>query len=763
MANVYFKRGTHANLFDRERLPSYQEGSFYLTTDTDRLYFAQSDNELVELNKSITTISSINQLPLTTGDTSKEVKGNEVAVGQFYYIMPGGGNGANVQNGNILAVCSGIDGSGNITWTQINPDTNENDHLNNITISGGTATTTNKDVAYELTYNVVDKNGSTSTANSGTAAFSIKATDILAMIGMSSSAVVASNNVTVTSENLIPGTNNANSTVGQFTIHGGTNITITQATDGFAISSAAGESDFGLKVSSAENEVSAYVENANNTTVKDTFAVSGANGIVVSSTSVATASGTQITAIIGHSSSATSVTTATNLQLNNTTAGNSFEIVKSIACDDWGHVTAVTVETVKAPIYSMSAITADNEGNLVVTLIDQANQASSATANGVLYNTITVDGGEPRKVYNQGDLGSFYSASHIDSLLKSLDALTYKGTLGTATGSTTSTLPAHPGNGDTYKVVTAGEYAGYDCQVGDLLIATGTETDGVIASPSWTLVANGDDTDTTYTLAIAAAATTNNGADIGIINSVNNNAQLAHFVGDSIISVTANTATTEITISHAESGVTSGTYGNSTTSVAAGGSISIPSIKVDEKGHITSATNISVALPGNNTLHDDGNKVIGLRDAEGSNLSTIEVKNGAKMVARVTHTSDTAIEVRVDHDEATVSTTASTNTAVVLTKASSSVAVITGITADAYGHINTVTTTPYDFSQLARELSASADTATNKLAVFLTDAGNNHYGTATISISSASASVAVSSTSTTNGINVNVEIEWGSF
>lgn len=762
MANVYFKRGTHANLFDRERLPSYQEGSFYLTTDTDRLYFAQSDNELVELNKSITTISSINQLPLTTGDTSKEVKGNEVAVGQFYYIMPGGGNGANVQNGNILAVCSGIDGSGNITWTQINPDTNENDHLNNITISGGTATTTNKDVAYELTYNVVDKNGSTSTANSGTAAFSIKATDILAMIGMSSSAVVASNNATVTSENLIPGTDNANSTVGQFTIHGGTNITITQATDGFAISSAAGESDFGLKVSSAENEVSAYVENANNTAVKDTFAVSGADGIVVSSTSVATASGTQITAIIGHSSSANSATTATDLQLNNTTAGNSFEIVKSITRDDWGHVTDVTVGTVKAPIYSMSAVTADNQGNLVVTLTDQDNNTSSATANGVLYNTITVDGTE-KTVYNQGALGSFYSTSHIDSLLKGLDALTYKGV--TSAVPSTATTDVH--NGDTYKIsgTTAGLVInGTTARNGDLIIATGTENEnGIIETPTWDIIQSGAETDTTYTLAVAAAATTNNGADISIVDSVNNNAQLAHFVGDTIISVTANVATTEIAISHAESGVTSGTYGNSTTSVAAGGSISIPSITVDEKGHITSATNVSVALPGNNTLHDDGNKVIGLRDAEGSNLSTIEVKDGAKMVASVTHTSDTAIEVKVDHATATVSTTASTNTAVVLTKDSSSVTVITGITADAYGHIDTVTTTPYDFSQLARELSASADTATNELTVSLKDAVNNPYGTATISISSASASVAVSSTSTTNGINVNVEIEWGSF
>jgi hypothetical protein len=50
MANVMFKRGTHAAL---KQLQSYVDGCFYLTTDTDRLYVAQSSSELVELNKSI--------------------------------------------------------------------------------------------------------------------------------------------------------------------------------------------------------------------------------------------------------------------------------------------------------------------------------------------------------------------------------------------------------------------------------------------------------------------------------------------------------------------------------------------------------------------------------------------------------------------------------------------------------------------------------------------------------------------------------------
>ena len=50
--NVSFLKGTQSKL---NGLTSYQAGAFYLTEDTDRLYFAQSASELVYLNKYITT------------------------------------------------------------------------------------------------------------------------------------------------------------------------------------------------------------------------------------------------------------------------------------------------------------------------------------------------------------------------------------------------------------------------------------------------------------------------------------------------------------------------------------------------------------------------------------------------------------------------------------------------------------------------------------------------------------------------------------
>lgn len=96
MANVYFKRGHQAAL---DLLTSYVEGSFYLTDDTNRLYFAQASNKLVDLNQYIHIISTRSSLPTSASVTLKE--------GDIYYVS----------DENILCIYK------NGAWTQINPDT----------------------------------------------------------------------------------------------------------------------------------------------------------------------------------------------------------------------------------------------------------------------------------------------------------------------------------------------------------------------------------------------------------------------------------------------------------------------------------------------------------------------------------------------------------------------------------------------------------------------------------------------------------------
>lgn len=99
MAYVGFKRGLQANLPTQQS--DMQDGYFYLTSDTNRLYVCkdnQGTKQLVELNQSITSVTTMGQLP--TGTSTQ-------AIGQFYYVT----------HDNVLCVYTA---SG---WVQINPDT----------------------------------------------------------------------------------------------------------------------------------------------------------------------------------------------------------------------------------------------------------------------------------------------------------------------------------------------------------------------------------------------------------------------------------------------------------------------------------------------------------------------------------------------------------------------------------------------------------------------------------------------------------------
>ena len=97
MANVFFKRGHQAAL---DAMSAYIEGSFYLTDDTNRLYFAQASNKLVELNQYIHIIDSMDNLPTSATATLKD--------GDIYYVQA---------PTNILCIYK------NGSWVQINPDT----------------------------------------------------------------------------------------------------------------------------------------------------------------------------------------------------------------------------------------------------------------------------------------------------------------------------------------------------------------------------------------------------------------------------------------------------------------------------------------------------------------------------------------------------------------------------------------------------------------------------------------------------------------
>jgi hypothetical protein len=67
---------------------------------------------------------------------------------------------------------------------------------------------------------------------------------------------------------------------------------------------------------------------------------------------------------------------------------------------------------------------------------------------------------------------TYLKVADFDATLMATDAMQFKGTLGTTTdGGTVQALPTPYSQGDAYKVVTAGTYAGKVCEIGDLIIA----------------------------------------------------------------------------------------------------------------------------------------------------------------------------------------------------------------------------------------------------------------------------------------------------
>lgn len=100
MANILFKRGTQAALNTIIENKTAVDGTFYLTTDSKRLYVGTADKVAVPVNEGVNKVADMATLNAKTAYGS-------VAYGDFYYVM----------DKNILAIY-GEDG-----WTQINPDT----------------------------------------------------------------------------------------------------------------------------------------------------------------------------------------------------------------------------------------------------------------------------------------------------------------------------------------------------------------------------------------------------------------------------------------------------------------------------------------------------------------------------------------------------------------------------------------------------------------------------------------------------------------
>ena len=119
--NIGFKLGTEANL---KALAQAQNGVFYLTSDTHRLYIGNSDGSVSPVNQGVIVVDKVSGV-------------QNAILGQFYYET----------STNILATYNGS------RWVQINPDTYITEFKSEVKADGDNGAKIVHDIAQDGGYN----------------------------------------------------------------------------------------------------------------------------------------------------------------------------------------------------------------------------------------------------------------------------------------------------------------------------------------------------------------------------------------------------------------------------------------------------------------------------------------------------------------------------------------------------------------------------------------------------------------------------------
>lgn len=685
MANVAFKRGHQANL-----PASAEDGVFYLTTDTNRLYVGQN-NKLVELNKSITVVAKVADLPLT-----------DVAEGQFYY--------ASEQN--ILCVHNGTN------WVQINPDTNNDIYVKSSSVeivpSSDTEHYDRNKLTYKLSIKQADKNRKTNEETSVAdivSYFTIDPTDV-ATAAVDVTASVTNGKATIKTN----GTGALKDGDG-FSVEAGDNITIaSNGSNGFKINGI-GDTTYGLLTADSGNNALVTLAGSDNEKTSATFKAGTALSVDGSTDGITYSHNT---------SGVTAGTYGSNASAP--AAGSSFNIPQ-IVVDAQGHITSASNKAITLPVdndtkYKAYSASADNDGKFTIAISEEDGSAStSATSGKVLYHKITIDGSE-NTVYNQNSLGSFYSTGKVDELINNakaeMDAMTYKGAVNSNT-----TVSSTPNKGDTYKASADFSLHGDVVKVGDLIIYNGDDvsTTHPYNVNNWDIIPSGNE-DTTYTFGT-------DGVKLWDKSSTNDEKfYFAEFAGDGTeISVVNNNG--KIKISHNTAHAEGSAGANTKKTLAYGETFKVPALTSNAAGHITAISDIELTLPAsdeadyNLVVKKDSNNVPCLalmEDEEQKNTISI---NGDDWIKAVQGTN----AINLSHANASTVVSNAKGLANDIAPAHNGKFKVPYVSIDSKGHVCALTehevtlpadlNTTYDFSG---SLSASGNVAT--ITNILTESGS---------------------------------------
>lgn len=616
MANVMFKRGTQSGF---NNLSTYQDGCFYLTTDSHRLYIGTGNNKADLVSQSVITYPNWAAIEALSNKSSSSYAPGLCSEGQFYYAKAE----------NILCTYS------NGKWIQINPDHND-DHdtyVKSVSVAkNATETKTGKQLVYDvkITQFQKDLKGNTETEGdpaevSGQLTISAADLDQIAThtnVGMEAE---KSSDSKVYLKNSGTGANAA----AKVELAGGGSVSVsTDSSNKITISGV----DTTYSLNTTTNTTGAKVNlQKQNGLPAGSFAVEvDGNALTVNSNTP----GEDGFIKLAHAKPLTSNASYTPSNATTDPYGNVTLSMPTVSVNEYGHVTAVGIQNVTLPKdkdTKVSDVTADSNGRIKVTMITNEETGTEKVVESkeqVLYHEITVDGTK-KKVYNKGDLGRFYSSDEVDTLITAakseMNAMTY---CGTTTNSAFVQIKG-PQKGDTYKAAesfTIGSGSSViKVNTGDLIIYNGADVAAGTAGDTskWEVVPSGDDIDTTYKMQL-------DGTTIQLKNEVNNNiAGQVEVKGANGISVT-NSGELRLSIGHTNT-ITAGSI--SGTKDDSNRQFTIPTIKYDEYGHITGqgqATTIKFPEDKDTTYtfsSDAANNKVSLKSSNGTETGSLKFES----------------------------------------------------------------------------------------------------------------------------------------
>lgn len=717
MSNVKFLRGPQGNL---DKLATFTEGAFYVTTDTDRMYFAQSANDLVYLNKHIINVPNINSLPNI----------GEVNAYDFYY--------AEAEN----VLCTKLPDA--TQWTQINKntDTYQDTFIDNVDFEVNVDEDQNIVVSYTIQQKTTDQLGAQVTNSQKSKQFV---------------------NSFVISKNFIEQVqSNASVDVKATTVEGKTVV----KTDG---TGAAGSGftivgDNGINVAAADNQITisgqtySLASNANTTNIvlkdKDGADINtvnfkaGNDDIVINGVNKDEIS-------VAHKEYNANIGDLTNSDQVSENAP-ALNLISGISVEN-GHITNVETKKVTLTADKISRVFLDDDSHIVIAVNDAENKEKYSVTTEETFGYIANNGFVP--------VGSnldtyYYTQAQVDNKFKAANALTFKGGVSTKSDSPDLNLPEENVSiGDVYIVEQVGTYGNnIVASVGDLFIAYSTtdeETnDGVIdkVNLKWTYVPSGNEKVYTYELSVDTA---NN--QIVLRDNVNATNTIALNDDDVIIAVADGSNGNKINFSHAKIANPNNTTPTGT--LSAGGTFDVvTNVAVDAYGHVSGKEITKFTMPSADKLVVENNSII-LKNSENAQLGVAATFVEGNLTTPVV----TDNKITFNHNE--IDVVKDSGSAIKDLSNNVNFDVVESIERDASGHVTKITTKAITLTAVNQFLQETSVTNTDGVSTLAISSNVKNSEGADVKDAAHTITIKSESLQLTQAADgaINAEIVWGTF